>query len=219
MTRKLTLPDGGPMHMPSDGDKLIAPSATRNCDAVCNLVASFAAETGDALEIASGTGQHVVALARRLPGLSWQPTDVDPMRLRSIDAYARESGLTNILPAMALDASAPGWARAHGGKALVSLCNLLHLISDAEATQLLQEAAQAVGVNGHLILYGPFMRAGELTSEGDERFHASLQQQDPDIGYKDDFDVIDIVQAAGLDLVAAVEMPANNLGLVFTRPF
>lgn len=219
MTRKLTLPDGAPSQMPSDGDKLIAPSAQRNCDAVCDLVASFCATTGEALEIASGTGQHVVALARRLPGLSWQPTDIDDTRLRSINAYAADSGLDNIRPAARLDACAPGWGAAQAGKALVTLSNLLHLISWSEATNLLREAAGAVAANGHLVLYGPFMRAGELTSEGDERFHASLQAQDPEIGYKDDFDVIDLVQSAGLDLVAVVEMPANNLGLVFTRPF
>ena len=62
------------------------------------------------------------------------------------------------------------------------------------------------------------MRAGELTSEGDARFHATLTAQDPEIGYKDDFDTIDLMQDAGLELVQVLEMPANNLALVAEKP-
>lgn len=198
--------------------KLFAPSAERNIDPLCDLLADIAPETGSALEIASGTGQHVVAYARRLPGLIWQPTEVDAARRASIDAYVAEAGLDNLRPAAELDATAPGWAATVGPVDFIILSNLLHLITEEDARTLIREAARALAPAGRIAIYGPFMRAGELTSEGDQRFHASLTGHDPLIGYKDDFDTIDWLQEAGLDLAEVIEMPANNLALVAQKP-
>lgn len=198
--------------------KLFAPSAARNAHAICDLVAEFAPGSGPALELASGTGQHAVALAQRCPGLTWQPTETDPARRASIDAYAAESGLSNILPGRSLDAAQPGWGSTWSGQVLVFLANLLHLISEPEARTVIAEAAAALAPGGRLVIYGPFLRAGELTSEGDAAFDARLRSSDPEIGYKDDFDMLDRMTEAGLDVVAAVEMPANNLALIGERP-
>jgi len=78
----------------------------------------------------------------------------------------------------------------------------------------IHEAARALAPGGRLVIYGPFMRAGELTSDGDASFHAGLIARDPAIGYKDDFDMMDLIQGAGLDMAEVIEMPANNLALV-----
>lgn len=204
--------------LPGDGSKLIAPSADRNVGPLCDLLSEVAPQSGDALEIASGTGQHIVAFAARLPGLRWHPTEPAPDRRASISAYVAESGLANIAAPIALDATAPGWGAAHGGKVLVFLSNLTHLIAMPQVETLIREAAIALAPGGRLVIYGPFMRAGELTSAGDERFHAALVAQDPALGYKDDFDIIDLMQNAGLDMALAVEMPANNLALVAEKP-
>ncbi|MGD9863387.1 MAG: DUF938 domain-containing protein [Pseudodonghicola sp.] len=218
MTHRLTLPDTASIADKGEGDKLVAPSATRNCDAICDLLAQVAPQQGRALEIASGTGQHVVAFAARFPGLHWQPSDPEPSRRASIDAYAADSGCGNIAPALDLDATRPGWGAELRGQDLIVLCNLLHLIPMDWVEALIGEAAQALAPGGRILLYGPFMRAGELTSPGDEAFHASLTAQDPRIGYKDDFDVMDLLQDVGLEMVEVIEMPANNLALVAEKP-
>ena len=202
----------------STGGKQFAPAADRNRTALTDLLADIAPRTGAALELASGTGQHVVSFAARLPDLAWQPTEIDPARRASIDAYVREEGLENVAASVALDATDAGWGAVHAGKALVVLVNLLHLISDAEARTLITEAAGALAPGGLFVIYGPFLRGGELTSEGDAEFHASLQAQDPETGYKDDFDVMDLLQAAGLEMAHIVEMPANNLVLAARLP-
>lgn len=212
------VPETASIAKPTEGGRLCAPSAERNCQPLCDLLAKIAPENGSALEIASGTGQHVIAFAARLPDLTWQPTEPDPVRRASIDAYVAEAGLSNLSPGRDLDAAMPGWGAAHRGQSLIVLVNLLHLISTAEAQNLIDEAAQALAPGGRFVVYGPFMRAGELTSEGDERFHASLRAQDPEIGYKDDFEVLDLALAAGLAPVDVIEMPANNLALVLERP-
>lgn len=201
-----------------EGAKLIAPSASRNAADICNMLAQFAPKSGTALEIASGTGQHCIAFARECPNLRWQPSDIDSTRRVSIDAYACDSGLGNIAPALPLDACSPGWGAQHAGQSLILVINLLHLVSTPEVKTLIREAAQALAPAGRFVIYGPFMRAGVLTSDADMRFHASLVGQDPDIGYKDDFDILDMMQCASLSIVDIIEMPSNNLALIGEKP-
>ena len=193
--------------------RLFAPSAARNLDPLGDLLAEIAPTSGTALELAAGTGQHSVAFAARLPGLTWTPSDVDPARRASVAAYRSEAGLPNLAEPVAIDATESGWGTEHHVQSLVLLSNLLHLISTPEARTLIREAATALAPGGLFVIYGPFMRAGELTSEGDRSFHARLVEADPEVGYKDDFDVIDWLQCAGLELEHAIEMPANNLVL------
>ncbi|SPJ28270.1 DUF938 domain-containing protein [Falsiruegeria mediterranea] len=212
---KRTLPPTASIAEAGEGARLVAPSASRNVDAIGALLEHVAPPTGKALEIASGTGQHVAAFAPRIPGLLWQPTDVEDERLASIDAYAK--GIKTILPARRLDATRPGWAAEYSDLSLVTLANLLHLISGPEATVLIEEAAKTLGPQGRLVLYGPFMRNGKLTSEGDIRFHNSLSTQDPEIGYKNDQEIIAIIEGTGLSMIDIVEMPANNLALIAER--
>ncbi len=168
-----------------DGAKLHAPSAERNAAIITEALVGIAPATGRALEIASGTGQHIVGFARAMPGLDWQPTEVDPTRRASIDAWAAEAGLPNLGAAIPLNATQAGWAAEASESALIVLINLLHLISTPEAQTLVQEVAHALAPAGRFALYGPFLREGQTTSDGDARFHASLIAQDPAIGYKD----------------------------------
>ncbi len=201
-----------------EGGKLFAPSAARNLDVLCDLLEQIAPSAGrHALELASGTGQHVVGYANRLPQYNWQPTEAAEDRLHSINAYMEEAALPNVQPAKLLDATAPGWGAQVAPQDLIVLSNLLHLISTTEAQCLIQEAAQALAPGGRLLIYGPFTRGGELTSPGDQSFHASLQAHDPEIGYKDDFDVLDWAEQAWLSPVEVVETPANNLALVLSK--
>ncbi len=211
MTRKL--PQSASLATPAKGAKLYAPSAANNAEAICAVLAAHAPATGNALEIASGTGQHVTAFACALPGLVWQPTEIDPQRRASIDAYVAEAGRSNLRPAIALDATAPGWHREHGGQSLIILINLLHLIPTSAARTVLAETMAALAPGGCFVIYGPFKRNGLLTSEGDLRFDSELRAADPEIGYKNDRDIASWVSATGAQIERR-EMPANNLCFV-----
>jgi SAM-dependent methyltransferase len=211
----LRLPDSGAGTLP-DGRR-VAPSATRNAEVIRDVLRSVAPSTGRALELASGTGQHVALLAQALPGLDWQPTDRDPGNLASIDAWAAWSGAVNLRRARVLDAGAPGWGAANGPVALVQAVNLLHLVPVAVARTVVAEAAQALAPGGLLAIYGPFLRDGRTTSDGDAAFDASLRAQDPTIGYKDAAVVLGWMAAAGLVPRAPVAMPTNNLFLLADR--
>lgn len=219
MPRRLNLPDTASVAAQGDGGRLFAPSAARNAAAIVALVVDKApSDAGRALELASGTGQHIVELARACPHLQWQPTEVDAHRRASIDAYLDAADLPNIRRAANLDATAKGWSADHRGQNFILLVNLLHLISKGEARVLIAEAARALAAGGVLMIYGPFMRDDVLTSDGDAQFDASLRAQDPEIGYKGDFEVVEWGQAEGLEFGDMIEMPANNLGLIWHKP-
>jgi len=212
------LPKTASVARPSENGKLHAPSASRNVGAIVDALTPLAPHQGKALEIASGTGEHMVRFAAAFPALSWQPTDIAPERLQSIAAWCGEAGLTNVKPPVILDASVPGWAAEHGGQSLIFLSNLLHLISTEEAMTVIAESAKALAPGGIFVTYGPFLRGEDFASESDREFHASLRAQAPEIGYKS-FESIQRLQVeAGLSALAPIAMPANNLLLTAKKP-
>ena len=202
----------------SKGDaRLFAPSAERNSTPIVNLIKQIAPKSGEAFEIASGTGQHIVKLALSLPNLSWSPSEVDEERIKSISAWIEAENLSNIKPPLYLDATETGWSNSLPQSDFIFLVNLLHLVSWNETEILISELSKALKTHGIALIYGPFMRNGELTSEGDRKFHVSLTQTDPDIGYKDDLDMQMLFSNSGLSCLEKVEMPANNLAFVLKR--
>jgi len=215
MTRSLRLPDAP---VAADDGRMSAPSAQRNRAAIVEVVSDHAPGSGRALEIASGTGEHVVAMAVAMPGLHWQPTDIDAQRRRSTDAWVAAEGLDNVAPAGHLDAAVPGWATPGPPCDLIVLVNLLHLIPAPAARTVLTEIGGALAPGGTALIYGPFLRNGQATSEGDRAFDASLRAQDSAIGYKDAGWVRDVMSTAGLTCAEEREMPANNLAFAFRKP-
>ena len=204
-------------NLEADG-RLNAPSALRNAEPIVELVREIAIKPGNALEIASGSGQHVVKLAAALPFLNWQPSDVDETRIKSIRCWSNDHHLTNLNPPCLLDATKEGWAAEHHGQDLILLVNLLHLISIEETKILVKEVSKALAPEGVSIIYGPFMRSGELISKGDMEFHHSLINTDPDLGYKNDIDMLDLFREAGLVHLSTKKMPANNLAFITQKP-
>lgn len=205
----LNLPDTGAEVM-ADGRRMV-PSAARNAGPILAALQG-AGFTGLLLEIASGSGLHAGVMAAELPGVEWQPSDLDPGNFGSIAAWAAQSP-GRIRPPLALDATRPGWGAGLGRFDAVLCVNLLHLIPVPGATALLRGLADVLAPEGRLFLYGPFLRNGAATSPGDAAFDASLRAQDPAIGYKDAGWVEAQLQAAGV-VLRRQEMPANNLLLL-----
>jgi hypothetical protein len=208
------LPPSASIANPTEGGKLLAPSALRNVAPIVELLRHAAPASGRALEIASGTGQHITALATALPNLHWHPSEIAPDRITSINAYAAEARLDNLHPAQILNAASPDWAAQHTPYDLIYMGNLLHLIPATAAVMILSEAAKALTPMGRFVIYGPFMREGVLTSDGDAKFHGELRNANPAIGYKDDVWIKQILTEVGLTAIVAQKMPANNLAFI-----
>ena len=49
-------------------------------------------------------------------------------------------------------------------------------------------------------------------------FHHRLISTDPDLGYKNDIDMLDLFREAGLVHLSTNKMPANNLAFITQKP-
>ncbi len=211
----LKLPDTAPLAQPLADGRLLAPSATRNAEPIFARLGRYVPDSGVVLELASGTGQHIAGLAQQYRTVDWQPSDLSPDRMASVQAWRAHVNVPNLRSPILLDASGE-WPDVPG-LGLIYVVNLFHLIPKAAAQQVIAGAAGALETGGHFFIYGPFRTGGAFRSDGDAAFHASLVGQDAAIGYKD----LEWMQAelsvCGLTLCDVHEMPANNLALVARR--
>ncbi|MCA0301775.1 MAG: class I SAM-dependent methyltransferase [Proteobacteria bacterium] len=193
-----------------------APAAARNRQPILEVLRTRLPDRGLVLEVASGTGEHAVHFAAALPGLVFQPSDPDAAARASIDAWGTDSGLPNLRPALALDASAAGWPIAAADAVLC--CNMIHISPWASTVGLVGGAARVLPSGGLLYLYGPYRRGGRHTAPSNEAFDADLRRRNPAWGVRDLEAVAALATEAGFDPPEVVEMPANNLSVVFRRP-
>ena len=190
-------------------------AAERNKGPILDVLARVLPRRGVVLEIASGTGQHVIHFARALPGLTWQPSDADAELRDSIVVRAREERLANVNPPIELDVTRLPWSLRTADAAVC--INMIH-VAPWSATLALFEGAKALLAPRHvLFLYGPYRRFGGHTSESNAKFDSDLRAQDPQWGLRDLEAVSEVAARAGFALAEIVEMPANNFSLVFER--
>jgi SAM-dependent methyltransferase len=195
-----------------------SPSTARNRGPILAVLQRVLPPDARVLEIASGSGEHAVFVARAMPGLTWQTSDPDPEARASIAAWIEAEGLANVLAPRSIDVREEIWGVEDDAPfdALVAI-NMIH-ISPWEATLgLLAGAARVLRPGGVLYTYGPYMRDGQHTAPSNAAFDASLKARDSSWGVRD---VAQIESAANIQeftLREIVEMPANNLSLVFHR--
>lgn len=194
-----------------------SPAADRNKQAILEVLRQVLPDHGNALEIASGTGQHVAWFAAALPQWTWQPTDAMPDALGSISAWVAEQGLPNVRPPLVLDVMAPEWLPGDDKFDLVYCANMLHISPWASCAALMQGGARRLAPGGVLVTYGPYLEDGVPTSEGNLSFDQSLRAQNPAWGIRRREDVAQEAARAGLRLVQRHAMPANNLLLVWGK--
>ena len=195
-----------------------SPSAARNSGPIREVLERVLPRSGTALEIGSGTGEHVVCFAKALPELVWQPSDPDPASRASIAAWTAVEGLANVRAPIAIDTRQAIWGVEDDAPftAVVSL-NMIHIAPWMSALGLLAGAGRLLGPNGVFYLYGPFMRGGEHTAPSNAAFDADLKRRDPRWGVRDIEDLVGEATPHGLELGEVVEMPANNVSLVFVK--
>lgn len=196
--------------------KWSTPSAERNKDPILDVLARVLPRHGLMLEIASGTGQHVVHFAKTLSDLTWQPSDPDAELRESIALRVREEQLANINSPIDLDVTKLPWPL-QTADAVVAI-NLIHVAPWPATTLALFEGARALLSTEHvLFLYGPYRRFGRHTSESNAQFDLELRAHNPEWGLRDMEAVSDVAAGAGFVLAETVEMPTNNFSLVFKR--
>lgn len=192
-----------------------APAAGRNRQPILEILQAELPEEGLVLEIASGSGEHTAHFAAALPDLVFQPSDPDALARASIDAWRDELGLVNVRPALALDAASTGWPLE---RANAILCiNMIHISPWTATVGLMAGAARLLPSAGLLYLYGPYHREGRPTAPSNAAFDRDLQQRNPAWGLRHLEDICALAAAHGFSSPRVVDMPANNLSLLFRR--
>lgn len=201
---------------PGAGDpRRVAPHVARNAGPIVDVLRGMLPDAGTVLEIASGSGEHALAFARAFPHLLWQPSDADPVALRSIDAWRGAEALPNLLAPIPLDAAAEAWLVEQADAVLC--INMVHISPWSATVGLMRGSGRLLGRGCPLYLYGAYRRDGFETAPSNEAFDASLKARNPDWGVRRLEDVIAEAEKNGLRLDAVVEMPANNLSVVLRK--
>ncbi|HEY0115936.1 MAG TPA: DUF938 domain-containing protein [Allosphingosinicella sp.] len=189
-----------------------APHVARNAEPIVEVLRSALPQSGLVLEVASGTGEHALHFARAFPHLTFQPSDPDPLALASIEAW-RSEGPENLLEPLKLDARADEWP-VEQADALLCI-NMVHISPWSATEGLMRGAARVLGPGAPMILYGAYRRAGTVTAPSNEAFDRSLRSRSPLWGLRQVEEVAEEAARRGLLLERIVEMPANNLTLLF----
>lgn len=189
-----------------------APAAARNVVPIGDILAGWLPNAGTILEIASGTGEHALAFARRFPGLSWQPSDPDAEAIASIAAW-REGGPPNLQRPLLIDVRTDDWGVA---AADAILCiNMVHISPWEASLGLLDGAGRILAPGGSLILYGPWLEAEVSTAPSNMAFDQSLRSRNSGWGLRQVQDFAREAALRGLVLADRERMPSNNIMLRF----
>ncbi len=191
-------------------------AATRfNREAILAVLHRVLPDSGLVLEVASGSGEHGAHFAPRLPGLVWQPSDSEPDMLASIEAWRAEAGAPKLYAPLVLDVCAADWP-VTAADAVVCI-NLIHVAPWDACAGLMRGAGRVLGGEGVLYLYGAYQVGGRHTAPSNAAFDRSLRAINPEWGVRHLEDVAALAGDHGLRLAETVDMPRNNLSVVFRK--
>lgn len=196
-------------------DRITAPAVARNRDHILEVLRGVLPESGTVLEIASGSGEHVVHFASHFPQIEFHPTDPDERAIASIKSWMHEAALPNIVAPLMFDVSEAKWpfTKLDG----IICINMIH-ISPWRATEALMRGASAALKHGApLFLYGPYRRRNVPTAQSNEDFDTYLRTQNSEWGLRNLEIVSILAESVGFMTPEITEMPANNLSIVFRR--
>jgi SAM-dependent methyltransferase len=192
----------------------VSEAAERNKGPILQIITQELANTRRVLEIGSGTGQHALLFAERLPHLSWQPSDTGDY-LPALRERLKLESVPNLHAAIEVDVRKHPWPV--GPVDAVFSANTLHIMSWHAVQNFFRGAGASLDEPGVLCVYGPFRHGDQYTSESNARFDEFLRLRDPDSGIRDARELDALAAEQGLQLSADHAMPANNQLRVWRR--
>lgn len=201
----------------NEDKRLRARAVIRNREPILMVLRDILPDSGCVLEVASGSGEHIIYFGQNLPHLGWVPSDIKSEALHSIQSWRSYAKSKNIEPPIYLNVSEVGWSFPENGlafRAIVAI-NLIHVASWQVYLNFMRGAARNLSHGGIVYLYGPFKRDGRHTSSGNQAFDISLRHSNEEWGIRDLNEVRSSAEALNFILYKIVEMPSNNLSLIF----
>jgi cyclopropane fatty-acyl-phospholipid synthase-like methyltransferase len=197
----------------------ISPSAERNKEPILTVLRKHLQPDSAALEIASGTGQHIAFFAQALPDIMWQPSERDEAAHELLQLRIRQLASVNIRPPLVIDVSDDTCPLSAEYDAVLCI-NMLHIAPWAATDGLFRVAKQVLraGGGGLVITYGPYKENDRHTAPSNDAFDQSLRAQNPLWGVRDVSAVDEVAARRGFRRRELVRMPANNLMLIYAAP-
>jgi len=156
-------------------------SCDQNKDAILSVISAVLSFSSSVLEIGSGTGQHAVYFAGKMPDLKWYTSDCKSY-LEGIKMRLSDAGLSNVKMPFELDVSSSGWPDLDVDA--IFTANSIHIMSQQDMVNFMTGAGHLLGEQGHLLIYGPFNYKGTYTSKSNGSFDQWLIGRDPSSGIK-----------------------------------
>ncbi|WOJ88143.1 DUF938 domain-containing protein [Methylocapsa polymorpha] len=217
----VTIPADRPNIDPYPLSPYVAWAGNRNRDTILKVFGDLFPKTGDALELASGSGMHINYFAPHFPQLRFQPSDYNPEVFDAIKAKRAEAGNANVADPIAIDlTNAETWPdpkdRLYDA---IFVINLFQVAPVAIIDGIAQVAARVLKDDGLLAIYGPFKVEGQYTTESNAAFDQEiLAAKVPEWGLKDVKDLEKAANKHGVVLKRRVDsLPCNNFILVFGK--
>ncbi|MEL6437918.1 MAG: DUF938 domain-containing protein [Cyanobacteria bacterium J06621_8] len=198
--------------------KQYAPATQRNREPILAILSQVLRPESNILEIASGTGEHAVYFASELQSCRWIPSDTSTQAQESILAWRDSAALDNLDAPLSIDVTEKDWHQQVAPlkiDAIVNI-NMIHIAPWQACLGLMAGASQILPPGGILYLYGPYRRNGQHTAPSNAVFDRSLRERNSLWGVRDLETVINAASEVNLSLEQIVEMPANNLSLIFS---
>jgi cyclopropane fatty-acyl-phospholipid synthase-like methyltransferase len=187
--------------------KPYAESCDENREPIFTVIQPLLNNCNAVLEIGSGTGQHAVYFAERLPQLLWYSSDCVEYHA-GINMWLAEANLPNTPAPLELNVSTSEWPRQKFDA--VFSANTAHIMHWPDVEAMFAGAGSVLVSGGRLLLYGPFNYGHCYSSDSNARFDQWLKSRDPDSGIKNFEDLDKLATQAGMILQNDFEMPANN---------
>lgn len=186
--------------------KSYSEACERNRDPILDVISPLFSDRRAVLEVGSGTGQHAVYFAARLPHLVWQCSDCAE-NLPGIRSWLSDAGLPNTREPLELDVTAD-WPQLQTDA--VFSANTTHIMHWPAVEAMFAGIGRLLPANGRFLLYGPFNYGGSYSSDSNARFDAWLKARDPHSGIRDFEALAQLASSAGLEFMKKFSMPANN---------
>ncbi|MCX7553763.1 DUF938 domain-containing protein [Marinicella sp. S1101] len=196
-------------------EKPFSPACERNQAVILEQLRELLSTTGQSiLEVGTGTGQHAVYFAAKLPHIIWQTADLIEKHA-GINLWLSDANLTNALPPVEYAIGHSQWP--DGQYDVVYSANVLHIISEALVVLLIKDLGAHLKEAARVIFYGPFKYGGQYTADSNADFNEWLKARDPQSGIRDFAVIESLMQQQNFKLVSDITMPANNQLIVFEK--
>ena len=195
-------------------NKPYSESCDQNKQPILEVILPIFSTANSVLEIGSGTGQHAIYFAEKMPHLTWYTSDRRSY-LDGINMWLEDADLPNVEPPLELDVTDDHWPVADVDA--VFTANSVHIMGRHEVACLIKGAGKLLTEQGGLVIYGPFNYGGSYTSESNAHFDQWLKSRDSGSGIKDFEEILSLANDNGMQLLADTAMPANNRILHFIK--